>query len=450
MELRRIGKIDVHAKVNGNDSLRTGFVFYSYARGSSALEFHFKDQQGKPVDMLGTKVRLLLIVKVEGEEKEFKTLDEEIVTESSLNGIVRYIIPDRLMGYQGIVDGWIYLDFPDGSKTDEVRFRFTMARSKIDEEVPLIQEFYVPQFEEMLESVKTDLNADVALAKSKINQSVTETQNVAQVEQGKIQEELPKIQTELSEMNTEVAEAKVKVDELKAGLKLYTAYKMADGRFTNAMPNTNKFIKANNMTPNSYNGSTVVIERGISVPEWGATDAIRVTISGGTHASIVGTIHTGLSTLPSGSVTDFDTSIYVKNIGSAPMNINPQFGSRSTVLSNEAKYLTWFAKGFSAPSVLAQQFVLTRAAQSDTVDIILWRPKWANLDKTEDSTIFTTNPSEDLLNANPKQKGLGILNSESESDYIWQYSDDYIDYLFGLKADKTELNALADRVSILE
>lgn len=44
MELRRIGKIDVHARVNGNDSLRTGFVFYSYARGSSALEFHFKDQ----------------------------------------------------------------------------------------------------------------------------------------------------------------------------------------------------------------------------------------------------------------------------------------------------------------------------------------------------------------------------------------------------------------------
>ncbi|EAC5524673.1 DUF2479 domain-containing protein, partial [Listeria monocytogenes] len=192
------------------------------------MEFHFKDQQGKPVDMLGTKVRLLLIVKVEGEEKEFKTLDEEIVTESSLNGIVRYIIPDRLMGYQGIVDGWIYLDFPDGSKTDEVRFRFTMARSKIDEEVPLIQEFYVPQFEEMLESVKTDLNEDVALAKSKINQSVTETQNVAQVEQGKIQEELPKIQTELSTINADIEAQKEKLEAASIYSKAEVDSKVAD------------------------------------------------------------------------------------------------------------------------------------------------------------------------------------------------------------------------------
>ncbi|MDV7688787.1 BppU family phage baseplate upper protein [Enterococcus casseliflavus] len=228
MTLRRIGKIDVQARVSGNDIVSTGFVFYSYAKNSNALEFHFKDQQGKPVDMLGTKVRLLLIVKVEGEEKEFKTLDEEIVTESSLNGIVRYIIPDRLMGYQGIVDGWIYLDFPDGSKTDEVRFRFTMARSKIDEEVPLIQEFYVPQFEEMLESVKTDLNADVALAKSKINQSVTETQNVAQVEQGKIQEELPKIQTELSTINADIEAQKEKFEAASIYNKAEVDSKVAD------------------------------------------------------------------------------------------------------------------------------------------------------------------------------------------------------------------------------
>ena len=98
MRLRRIGKIDVHARVSGNDTISTGVVFYSYAKNSNALEFHFKDQQGRPVDLLGTKVRLLLIVKDNGEDKEFKTLDEEIVTESSLNGSVRYIIPDRLMG----------------------------------------------------------------------------------------------------------------------------------------------------------------------------------------------------------------------------------------------------------------------------------------------------------------------------------------------------------------
>lgn len=159
MTLRRIGKIDVQARVSGNDIVSTGFVFYSYAKNSNALEFHFKDQQGKAVDLLGTTVRLLLIIKEGGTEKEFKTLDEEIVTESSLNGIVRYIIPDRLMGYQGIVDGWIYFDFPDGSKTDEVHFKFTIERSKIDDAFLDAGDFYIKDFEEI---------------KNQVNQSATE------------------------------------------------------------------------------------------------------------------------------------------------------------------------------------------------------------------------------------------------------------------------------------
>lgn len=173
MRLRRIGKIDVHARVSGNDTISTGFVFYSYAKNSNALEFHFKDQQGRPVDLLGTKVRLLLIVKDNGEDKEFKTLDEEIVTESSLNGIVRYIIPDRLMGYQGIVDGWIYLDFPDGSKTDEVHFKFTIERSKIDNAFSDAGDFYIKDFEE----IKNQVSESASEALEMIDSAKTEIED---------------------------------------------------------------------------------------------------------------------------------------------------------------------------------------------------------------------------------------------------------------------------------
>ncbi|WP_195515808.1 BppU family phage baseplate upper protein [Enterococcus dispar] len=175
MTLRRIGKIDVQAKVSGNDIVSTGFVFYSYAKNSNALEFHFKDQQGQPVDLLGTKVRLLLIVREDGEDKEFKTLDEEIVTDSSLNGIVRYIIPDRLMGYQGIVDGWIYFDFPDGSKTDEVHFKFTIERSKIDDAFLDAGDFYIKDFEEI---------------KNQVNQSATEAMALIDSTKSEIEDKL--------------------------------------------------------------------------------------------------------------------------------------------------------------------------------------------------------------------------------------------------------------------
>lgn len=166
MILRRIGIIDVQAKVSGNDIVSTGFVFYSYAKNSNALEFHFKDQQGKAVDLLGTTVRLLLIIKENGTEKEFKTLDEEIVTESSLNGVVRYLIPDRLLGYQGTVDGWIYLDFPDGSKTDEVHFKFTIERSKIDDAFLDAGDFYIKDFEEIKNQVNQSATEAMALIDS--------------------------------------------------------------------------------------------------------------------------------------------------------------------------------------------------------------------------------------------------------------------------------------------
>lgn len=173
MTLRRIGKIDIHARVSGNETISTGFVFYSYAKNSNALEFHFKDQQGKTVDLLGTTVRLLLIIKENGTEKEFKTLDEEIVTESSLNGVVRYLIPDRLLGYQGTVDGWIYLDFPDGSKTDEVHFKFTIERSKIDDAFTDAGDFYIKDFEE----IKNQVNASAQETLTLINSAKAEIED---------------------------------------------------------------------------------------------------------------------------------------------------------------------------------------------------------------------------------------------------------------------------------
>ncbi|EAC2688372.1 hypothetical protein B5H05_15725, partial [Listeria monocytogenes] len=57
---------------------------------------------------------------------------------------------------------------------------------------------------------------------------VTETQNVAQVEQGKIQEELPKIQTELSTINADIEAQKEKLEAASIYSKAEVDSKVAD------------------------------------------------------------------------------------------------------------------------------------------------------------------------------------------------------------------------------
>lgn len=430
MRLRRIGKIDVHARVSGNDTISTGFVFYSYAKNSNALEFHFKDQQGRPVDLLGTKVRLLLIVKDNGEDKEFKTLDEEIVTESSLNGIVRYIIPDRLMGYQGIVDGWIYLDFPDGSKTDEVHFRFTMERSKIDQEAPLIRDFYVPLFEEIVDSIKAELSIDAGKAKNDISQMVIDTQKITQEEQEKIQAELPKLQETLISLNTSVDEALEKVDVLKTGVKLSTLYKMSDGRLSKFFPNPNLLPGTSiNWSSSTFTG-WVNSSKDYALSELGLNIGDTITISAeldATNSSV--NICTGFSILvASGAIVHLGNTINAGNIGTS--SITHKLESNDPIIGIRVFPIRKF----------------------DSTTQVTARYRKHKLEKSSNKTIYVPKETEanSPLDYFPIKKGLGIIDSNSEADFIWQYTDEYIDYLIGFKASKEELNALANRVAALE
>lgn len=391
--------------------------YFSYDENSGLQLIHIL-MDGKPIDLpSGTEIRLSAVKLNNQNQKLIYT--PEIV--DPLKGIVSFVIPREFLGYRGKIRCGLYINFSNNQTMHVGYFYINMGVSDIDTNLT--------EFTEDFWQGWSEFEAGSTAKMQELEQRIDEQTEILQ-----------------AQLNQALAE----LNQLKSGMRWYNAYKMADGRFTSSLPNTNQFIGVNSMTPVSYNGSTVIIQRGVSVPEWGTDNAIQVTISGGTHASIAGTMPTGLKSMIAGSIEDFDISIYVKNVGNAAMSINPQTGNRLTVQPNEAKRLTWHIKNFISPSGSTKQFVFTRASQTDTVDIIIWHPKWANLDKTDGTTIFTTNPLEDLLNANPKQKGLGILNSESESDYIWQYSDDYIDYLFGLKADKTELNALADRVSILE
>ncbi|PQF23351.1 BppU family phage baseplate upper protein [Enterococcus mundtii] len=153
---RKKGEIVVPTKPVSRATEITYFTFQSYDKNAGLLQFQIKDQDGRPTDLFGATVRLLMFIYSGDEKKEFPIFDHQIITESYLEGIVKYPIPDMLLSYEGKVDANIYIDFPDGSHTDNLAFTFTIEKSVIDWDIQLNGEYYFKDFQQLLEQVKAE------------------------------------------------------------------------------------------------------------------------------------------------------------------------------------------------------------------------------------------------------------------------------------------------------
>lgn len=157
----------VNTKVKGRHGQDTGFVFYSYDKGSAALEFSFRDQDYQIVDLTNTTFKILLTIEQDGQEKKFTAIDSQPIIDYPESGVVTYPLPDQLLNYEGEVKGYVYLDFEDGSHSDELAFTFTIIRSKIDSEIEEVSEIYIKDFEqvrnEVFEAAKREKEAIEAL-----------------------------------------------------------------------------------------------------------------------------------------------------------------------------------------------------------------------------------------------------------------------------------------------
>ncbi|MGL9846124.1 hypothetical protein IGJ91_001283 [Enterococcus sp. DIV0765f] len=153
MAFKKIGRMKVNTKVKGRHGQDTGFVFYSYDKGSAALEFLFRDQEYQIVDLTNTTFKILLTIEQDGQEKKFTAIDSQPIIDHPESGIVTYPLPDQLLNYEGEVKGYVYLDFEDGSHSDESAFTFTIIRSKIDSEIEEASEIYIKDFEQVKKEI---------------------------------------------------------------------------------------------------------------------------------------------------------------------------------------------------------------------------------------------------------------------------------------------------------
>ncbi|MGF2071077.1 phage tail spike protein [Enterococcus casseliflavus] len=202
---------------------------------------------------------------------------------------------------------------------------------------------------------------------------------------------------------------------------IYQAYAWSkDGtdRLTFDYPNENELAESRSPKIKSYQNSNVTIVENTLVPEWGASDAVKHTISGGTGNSVAGTLSTG--TLVSAGVK-YVHSIYVKNTGTTRIRINNNLSQAIDVLPGECTRVVFNPAG-SATGNASKQFVIYRLNPSDIQEFITWHAKIERSEKT--ATIWTPKPSESFIDAYPSYVGtyttFDDVQSINPSDYIWQ------------------------------
>ncbi|MFS1242438.1 BppU family phage baseplate upper protein [Enterococcus lactis] len=177
------GSIKVPTQPKDYDLQATGLVFKSYDN-QIALEFNVEQQDGKPADLLGANLRLLMFIydEVDGiiKKEPIPFITKNLITESFLNGHVVYILPEAMKAYNGMVEAYVYIEYPDGSTSDNLGFTFRMKRSAIDGLAQDKADYFIADFQQLLDGVKqeaTDAVNEVLAKVEAVSKNVSSAQN---------------------------------------------------------------------------------------------------------------------------------------------------------------------------------------------------------------------------------------------------------------------------------
>ncbi|MFW3395489.1 BppU family phage baseplate upper protein [Enterococcus faecium] len=215
---RKVGEITVPTEPVSRATKITGFTFKSYDKNAGVLQFNIENQDGSPTDLIDATVRLFMHIYQGEEKKEFPIFDNQIITESYMQGIVKYRIPDMLLSYEGKVDANVYIDFPDGSHTDNLAFTFNIEKSVIDDNVQLNGEYYFKDFQQLLDGVKqeatdavnaalTNVDSTIEKANQQINEFVQGATQAIDQTVDEVTEQLQATQTKIDTVSQNVTSA---------------------------------------------------------------------------------------------------------------------------------------------------------------------------------------------------------------------------------------------------
>lgn len=196
----------------------------------------------------------------------------------------------------------------------------------------------------------------------------------------------------------------------------HKGWMMAGGTFTKVYPNENLFRNSESPNAIAYAGATMTKTPNVAVAEWGAADAVKYTLTGGT-STIACTLPAGSNTTP-GVKEDYDISIYIKNTGTVAFNMGGNITASVRIEPGESKRVKFLPKQYSHPTGAARQFSITRLTTGSDVEFIVWKAKFAY---GTYNSIWTPRPDEDYENAYPKYEGFysdtNQIGSDNPDDY---------------------------------
>lgn len=179
---------------------RTNVVFWSHDRGTAKLRMKLVRKNGIPQSLPeGTTVPIRLMFKSATAEGGYGKHDYLATIEDRVNGIVSIVLEDNILGYQGRVDGSIYIDFPNDQSLDTAgRFTFDIKRSQIDDSTPELEDYYFNGFSQTIDKIEKIL----ADGKLEIDAKVKDTND-----------KITKANQDVATLNTNIDKANDRIDQ---------------------------------------------------------------------------------------------------------------------------------------------------------------------------------------------------------------------------------------------
>ncbi|WP_369673375.1 BppU family phage baseplate upper protein [Enterococcus faecium] len=189
---------------------RTNVVFWSHDRGTAKLRFKLmKDNLPQSIPD-GTTVPIRLTFNSPTAEGGIGKHDYLATVEDKIGGIVSIILQDNILGYQGVVYGSIYMDFPGDTSLDTAgRFSFEIQRSPIDESTPELEDYYFNGFSQTIDKVEKILSD----GKLEIEQKITESETQIDAKLKDTNDKITKANQDVATLNTNIDKANDRIDQ---------------------------------------------------------------------------------------------------------------------------------------------------------------------------------------------------------------------------------------------
>ena len=190
---------------------RTDVVFWSHDRGTAKLRMKLVRKNGIPQSLPeGTTVPIRLMFRSATAEGGYGKHDYLATIEDRVNGIVSIVLEDNILGYVGIVEGSVYIDFPNDQSLDTAgRFTFDIKRSPIDDSTPELEDYYFNGFSQTIDKIEKIL----ADGKLEIEKKIAESETQIDVKVKDTNDKIMKANQDVVTLNTNIDKANDRIDQ---------------------------------------------------------------------------------------------------------------------------------------------------------------------------------------------------------------------------------------------